>query len=122
MRRTRPPSVRQRRVASFSPFHAPPGETTTVQNGWGDVVFYRGFPCSLVLRLGSGADLLSTAPRGKEYGAVEWREDGIVYSSLHDDRMRRQWTDGGVEFEADCEARVRRRLESSVETMCSIGP
>ena len=88
-----------RRVGeSDSLFGAPSGETTAVQKNWGEVVFYRGFPRSLMLRLGSGADLLPGFSQEKEYGAVEWLEEGIVYSSLHDDHMRSERTDGGVAF------------------------
>lgn len=63
-------------------------ETIAVDKDWGTVVFYRGFPRRLVLKLGSGADLLPGLSEKEELGAVEYVEDGALYSTCHDARMR----------------------------------
>jgi len=65
-----------------------PMETIAVDKDWGTVVFYRGFPRRLVLKLGSGADLLPGLSEKEELGAVEYVEDGALYSTCHDARMR----------------------------------
>jgi hypothetical protein len=73
--------------------------TVPVEKAWGTVVFYRGFPRHLVLRLGSGADLLSGFSRPEEFGAVQVQQEGVVYSTFHDTEMTLEERDDQWLFE-----------------------
>ena len=61
--------------------------TVDVQRPWGRISFQRGFPSSLILDLGSKTDLIGTSTGKKEFGQIEYTEDGRLYSTLNDDRM-----------------------------------
>lgn len=75
-----------------------PAETITVEKDWGTVVFDRGFPRHLVLKLGSGTDLMPALSEKKEWGAVKHLEDGVLYSTCSDAHMRVDHEKGKLVF------------------------
>jgi len=80
----------------------------TLKKSWGMIVFYRGFPRSLLLHLCSGADLLPGLLQSKEYGQVQYREGGILYSTFHDSQMHSTHENGVLVFRG----RLRNRQGS----------